>query len=351
MARRVLTARELGRATLARQLLLERAQVPVVEAVERVGGLQAQEPRPPFVGLWSRVAGFAPSGLLGPLRAGEVVRGMLMRATLHLVSAGDFAALRPALAPAMTAAMNGALRGRMDGLVLEEVIPAARALLAERPRTFDELRSLLGERFPAANDRALGYAVRTQLPLVMVPSEDRWGFPRAAEFALPAAAPARDAPAEPLVRRHLAAFGPASAADAQAWSGVRGLGAVLDGMRDELEVFADERGRELFDLPGAPRPGADTPAPPRLLPEFDSLLLAHADRSRVIADEHRPLVVTKNLRVRATFLLDGVVAGTWAIERKGRSARIALTPFGRLRKADRQALDAEGEALLAFAEA
>ncbi|HEU4979229.1 MAG TPA: winged helix DNA-binding domain-containing protein [Solirubrobacteraceae bacterium] len=350
MARRVLTARELGRATLARQLLLAREDVPVVEALERVGGLQAQEPRPPFVGLWSRLAGFAAGDQLGPLRAGELVRGMLMRATLHLVSAADFAALRPALAPVMTAAMNGALRGRMDGLDLDEVLPAARELLSERPRTFEELRALLSERFPAANDRALGYAVRTQLPLAMVPGEERWGFPRAAAFALAAAAPPEAAPAEPLVRRHLGAFGPASAADVQEWSGLRGLKVVLGGMRDELEVFDDERGRELFDLHGAPRPPGDTPAPPRLLPEFDSLVLAHADRSRVIADEHRPLVVTKNLRVRATFLLDGAVAGTWSIERKGRTATLRLAPFGRLRKADERALTAEAEALLAFAE-
>jgi hypothetical protein len=297
------------------------------------------------------VEGFRREDLLAALHDRAVVRGMLMRATLHLVSAADFAAMRPALGPVMSAAMNAALRGRMDGLDLQAVLPAAHALIAESPRTFEELRTLLSERFPAANERALGYAVRTQLPLAMVPGEERWGFPRASFFALPD--PPRlpeQAPAQPLVRRYLGAFGPAGAADVQEWSGLRGMDAVLDGMRDSLVVFEDERGRELFDLPDAPRPPADTPAPARLLGEFDSLLLAHADRTRVIADEHRPLLVTRNLRVRATFLLDGRVAGTWSIERKGRAATLRLAPFAKLRKPDATALGAEAEALLRFAE-
>ncbi len=154
-----------------------------------------------------------------------------------------------------------------------------------------------------------------------------------------------------LARRYLGAFGPASAKDLQVWSGVGGMKAVLDGMADELVVFTDERGRrELFDLPDAPRPGADVPAPPRFLPEFDNLVLAHDDRSRVIADEHRPLVTTKNLRVRATFLLDGVVAGTWTIAVRRKVATLQIAPFGSLPKRAVKPLTAEGEALLRFAE-
>ena len=162
----------------------------------------------------------------------------------------------------------------------------------------------------------------------------------------PIAAPAPEA----LVRRYLGAFGPASVADVQAWSGVGSMKGVLDAMRDELEVFADERGRELFDLPEAPRPGADAPAPVRLLPEFDNLVLAHDDRTRVIADEHRPRVTTKNLRVRATFLVDGFVAGTWTIEVKRRVATLRLEPFGALRKRAAAALRDEGERLARFVE-
>jgi hypothetical protein len=189
----------------------------------------------------------------------------------------------------------------------------------------------------------------------MVPDADGGsrGYPRVCAFALAeefldsALAPA--AP-DALVRRYLGAFGPASVADVQAWSGIGGLKPVLDGMRDELEVFADGRGRELFDLSDAPRPGADAAAPVRYLPEFDNLLLAYDDRSRIISDEHRPLVTTKNLRVKATFLVDGVVAGTWTIGLKRRVATLELQPFGRLAKRVVEELTAEGEALARFAE-
>jgi hypothetical protein len=219
------------------------------------------------------------------------------------------------------------------------VLPVARELLTAEPRTFDELRGVLQERFPAVNERALGFCVRMLVPLTMVPSDDRWGFPRAARFAL-ADVPA-DGDAGAIVRPYLAAFGPAGAADLATWSGLSATAALLDGMRDQLAVFADERGRELFDLPDAPRPDEDVPAPPRLLPDFDNLVLAHKDRTRVLADAHRGAVVTKNLRVRATFLVDGEVAGTWKLERSG----VVLEPFGRLRAADRKALQAEGDQL------
>jgi hypothetical protein len=187
----------------------------------------------------------------------------------------------------------------------------------------------------------------------MVPTEDRWAFPSVASFT-----PAEgwvgklssDGSPEALVLRYLAAFGPATAGDAQTWSGLPGLRPVLEGLRPRLHVFEDERGRELFDLPDAPRPDEDVPAPPRFLPEFDNLVLAHADRTRVLADEHRPLVVTKNLRVRATFLWDGFVRGTWEVERKKDVAILKLTPFGPLPKRASKELAAEGEGLLRFVE-
>jgi hypothetical protein len=150
------------------------------------------------------------------------------------------------------------------------------------------------------------------------------------------------------VLRYLAAFGPASAADVQTWSGLQGIKRVLEALSPRLASFVDEGGRELYDLPDAPRPGESVPAPPRFLPDFDSLLLAHADRARVIADEHRPAVVTKNLRVRATFLIDGFVAGTWEIKRARRAATLTITPFAALTKRKRDALTAEGASLLRF---
>jgi hypothetical protein len=353
MAPKTLTVEDLNRATLARQMLLERASVGVVEGVERLAGIQAQEPKHPYIGLWTRIEGFGAADLRAALLAREVVRATLMRSTLHLMSAAHYRALRMSMQPSMSVALR-VLGARSEGLDLERVLPAARELLDGRPSTFDEIRARLQEQFPDVNDRALGYAVRTLVALVMVPAEqERWGFPRAAQFALAEdwlGAPPADADPAALVRCYLAAFGPASAVDAQTWSGVGGMKRVLHGMRDELEVFADERGRELFDLPDAPRPAASVPAPPRFLPEFDNLVLAHDDRTRVIADEYRPRVTTKNLRVRATFLCDGFVRGTWTIESKRGVATLRLTPFAVLPRRAIKPLRVEGQRLLGFVE-
>lgn len=338
-----MNVRELNRATLARQMLLDREEVGVVEAVERLGGLQAQEPKPPFLSLWSRVSDFDRSHLHDALGSGEVVRAMMMRATLHLVSSSDFAAVRGALQPVMDAAMRGALRGRDGGYEVDAVVRAATAAVRKKSLTFGELRVVLAEQFPEANDRALGYTVRTQLPLVMVPTEDRWSFPRDARFG---PAPALRTPdLEHLVRRYLGAFGPATVADVQTWCGLKGLKEVVARM-DDLERL-DSR---LLDLPGTPRPDGDVEAPARFLPEFDSLLLAHADRTRIVADEHRPGLVTKNLRVRAVFLWDGFAAGTWEVKATKKLATMTLQPFAKLPREARKPLVEEGERLLRFAE-
>ncbi|MDQ6804303.1 MAG: winged helix DNA-binding domain-containing protein [Actinomycetota bacterium] len=352
MATTTLTTRQRNRATLARQLLLEPAELSVPEAVERLGGLQAQEPKPPFIGLWTRLAEFEEADLEQALHDRSVVRATMMRGTLHLATADDYAGFRAPLQTMLARGMMSALRDRAEGLDPDAVLPVARELLEARPRTFDELRTLLQEAFPEVNHRALGYAVRMLLPLVMVPTADRWAFPRVAEFTLAERWLGRplsgDEGPEELVLRYLAAFGPASAADVQTWSGLQGIKAVLDGLRPRLASFADEGGRELFDLPDAPRPPDSVAAPPRLLPEFDSLLLAHADRARVIADEHRPAVITKNLRVRATFLIDGFVRGTWEIKRSRRTAKLTITPFAPLSKRDAAALRTQATALLRF---
>ena len=345
-----MNARELNLATLARQLLLQRQRLGVVDAVERLGGLQAQEPRPPFLALWSRIEGFERDDLHTALQKSQVVRAMLMRATLHLVSRKQYAALRPVLDDVMTRAMTGALKGRDQGLDLDKVLPAATKLLKKAPRTFNELRAELSEQFPKVNQRALGYAVRTQLPLVMVPSDDPWGFPRDAQFALPGTKQRRADP-EALVLSYLGAFGPATAADVQRWSGLKGINPVLDGLRERLVTFkAEGARRELFDLPDAPRPGADADAPPRFLPDFDSLVLAHDDRTRLIADEHKPKIASKNLRIPAMVLWDGFATGTWRIERKRGVATLAVTPFGKRPRGAKTALEPEALALLAFAE-
>ena len=343
-----MNAKALNRATLARQALLVRASDPLA-MVERLVGLQAQQARPPFVGLWSRVEGFGREQLHALVRDKAVVRATMMRGTLHLVSAADYVALRGALAPLFAAGVKAILGKRVDGLDLAKLSAFARTKL---PATFETLRPVLAKKFPKFDDRALGYAVRMTLPLVQVPTDDRWAYPASSDFACaeawlgravdPAAASAL------LVKRYLAAFGPASVRDAQTWSGLRDLAPVFAQLRDELVTFRDGK-RELFDLPDAPRPDADTAVPVRFLPDFDNLVLSHDDRSRVIADAHRPAVVTKNLQVKATFLVDGVVAGTWTIERK-KAATLVLSPFATLKKPVRAALEAEGEPLVRFVE-
>jgi hypothetical protein len=348
-----LSVRALNRATLARQLLLARESVPVVEAVARLCGMQAQEPKPPFIGLWTRVSDFQAAELHTALHDRSLVRATMMRATLHLMTAADYTAFRSAMQPMLDGAMR-VLGDRAEGLEPVQVVPAARALLEKRPRTFNDVRALLQAEFPAVNDRALGYAVRMCVPLVMVPTQDRWAFPRTSEFALAdswlGASPADAPEADALVLRYLASFGPASVADAQAWSGLTALGEVFERLRPGLRVFADDKGRELFDLPDAPRPSEDAPAPARFLPEFDNLVLAHADRRRVISDRDRPSLTSKNLRVRSVFLWDGFARGIWDMVYKRKVATMTLRPFEPLPSGAIESLTTEGHSLLRFAE-
>lgn len=325
----------------------------MTEAVGRLCGMQAQEPKPPYLGLWTRLDGFRASDLHGALHDRSLVRATMMRATLHLTTGDDYAAFRTALQPMLDSALR-VLGDRAKNLDVSEVVPVARALFAGAPRTFNEARALLQQEFPDVNDRALGYTVRLCLPLVMVPTEDRWGFPRNSRFTLADDWLGADLATEPatdeLLLRYLAAYGPASAADAQTWSGLAATGEAWERLRPGLRVFTDDKGRELFDLPDAPRPDEDVPAPARFLPEFDSLVLAHADRRRVIADAHRPSLTTKNLRVRAVFLWDGFAHGVWETEYKRKVATLRLRPFEPLPRAAIDELTAEGESLLRFLE-
>jgi hypothetical protein len=350
----VLTREALNRATLARQMLLAREKTTVPKAVERLAGLQAQLARPPFIGLWSRVAGFRAEDLARAVRDRKVVRATLMRGTLHLMTTKDYLELRPALQPLLSEAVEGVLRRRATRIDLDQVTKAARACLDEQPRTFEDLRAVLAQAWPDLDVRALGYAVRMHLPLVQVPTDTRWGWPGAACFA-PAESwigrkMGKGGGATALVMRYLGAFGPASVRDAQAWSGMRSLADAFAALRPKLKVFHDEKGRELFDLPKAPRPPSGTPAPVRFLPDYDNLVLAHADRTRVVADAHRARLAAKNLQVPATFLVDGFVAGSWKIERARSTAALVVTPFVPLSGKARAELIEEGTALLRFAE-
>jgi hypothetical protein len=347
----VLSAKAINRATLARQLLLERAAVGPAEAVRQLAGMQGQEPKHPYVGLWTRLDGFADADLTAAVEARDVVRATLFRGTLHLVTAEDYLRFRTTLAPVLEAGLK-MLKERGEGLEPDKVVASARKLLAKEPLTFTEVRDALQQQFPDVNDRALGFCTRMMVPLVMYPTDTRWGWPANARFT-PAEQwigrkPFLDAVPEELVIRYLDAFGPATPADFQTWSGLPGAKAVFEAA--ELERFEDGTGRTLYDVPKAPRPDPDTPAPVRFLPEFDNLLLAHAKRERVIGDAYRPAVFTKNLRVKATYLVDGHVAGLWTAEKKRAVATLTLTPFEPVAKRVTTALEREGEALLRFLE-
>lgn len=311
------------------------------------------------MGLWTRLAGFAREALVRAAHERRVVRATAMRATIHLLAAADFVAWRAALQP-MLARVSRTIAAK-DARLLDDAEALARegrAFFAGRPATFDALRAWLRERRPGDNERALAYGIRTLLPLVQLPTDARWGWPGAADFALADEWLGRRVPVETaddalpqLVRRYLAAFGPATPRDMATWSGFTGMRETFEAMRPGLVTFRDARGRELFDLPDAPRPDEDVPAPPRFVPDYDNLVLAHEDRARIVAEEHRPRITAgRNLQVRPVFLLDGFAAGTWGIRRKGRTASLVLEPFGRLTKKAVGALEEEGDALLRFAD-
>jgi hypothetical protein len=334
-------------------MLLARESATVVDAVGRLAGLQAQLARPPFIGLWTRLQQFERSDLTSQLVARRIVRVPSMRATLHLMTADDFAAYRSALQLALDRALSWIAK-RLTDADRATIEPAGREFFATAA-PFDSLRKFLATQYPTADHRALAYAIRLAVPLVQVPTTtDPWGFPGAASFVLADRWIKKKLRPRPdtagLVRLYLAAFGPATMADARAWSGLPNVTEAFEALRPSLVTFRDERTRELFDLPDAPRPDAETPAPVRLLPDFDNLLLAHDDRSRIIADAHRPRVASANLQIAATFLVDGVVAGTWKIERKGKRAALTLRPFGSVAKKDLKALQEEAHRLLQFVE-
>jgi hypothetical protein len=351
---RVLTLRELNRATLERQMLVRRQKLPAAEAIEHLVGLQAQAPNPPYVGLWTRLEGFHPDELARLITDRRAVRIALMRNTIHLVTARDCLKLRPLVQPIFDRALyaNRTHRASIDGMDVEAVVAAGRALLEVRPRTAKELGELLQERWPNRDPSSLARAIRHLVPLVQVPPRGIWGKSGQATHTTAEAWLGRPLDPDPsldeLVVRYLAAFGPATVRDVQIWSGLARLGEVTDRLRPHLRTFRDERCKELFDLPDAPRPDPGTPAPPRFLPEFDNLILSHADRTRIISNDYRKEIASKNGMVPATVLVDGFVRGTWKTERTRRKVTLVIEPFEPLSKEDCDALAEEGEQLVRF---
>ncbi|MEU1281271.1 winged helix DNA-binding domain-containing protein [Streptomyces sp. NPDC005805] len=344
----VLGTRALNRATLARQLLLERADMDPVAAVTHLVGLQAQNVKPPYLALAARLDGFDPETLSTAMADRTVARMVTLRSTIHTHTADDCLGLRPLVQPARDRELHQFL-GRLPGVDLPRLARLTRELVEEHPHTMAQLRDALTVHWPDADPPALSVAARCLLPLVQVTPRGLWG--RSGQVALTTAEhwfgrPAEETPdPDGTVLRYLAAFGPASVKDFQTWAGLTRTREVFERLRPDLLVFHDARGTELFDLPDAPRPDPDTPAPPRLLPEFDNLLLSHADRARVVSADHKPRTWKGNQAFR-TFLLDGFVAGLWRTEATTSAAFLTLEPFTPLTRPQRTALTKEAHRTL-----
>ncbi|MGH3255659.1 MAG: winged helix DNA-binding domain-containing protein [Streptosporangiaceae bacterium] len=361
----MLSQRALNRALLSRQLLLDQPDLPedpaarragVIGAIEHLVGLQAQAPFPPYYGLWSRLPGFRPDDLASLITDRSVVRIALMRGTIHLVSARDCLPLRRLLQPVLERGMRGVFGKQLAGVDAVALAAAGRDLVEAAPMTFSALGEALSGRWPLHPPAALAQGVRAHVPLVQVPPRAVWG--RAGQSLHTSAEHWLGGQAQTvawfpetrpgLVTRYLAAFGPATVADVAAWSGLTGMRAVLEELRPSLVTFRDEQGAELFDLPSAPRPDPDLPAPVRLAAEFDNLLLAHADRTRVVSAANLKRFYTINGIFPGSVLVDGFVAGMWRLARSKGSAALAIELFGPLSRSNRDLVAEEGARMLAF---
>lgn len=354
----VLSLRELNRALLARQMLLERRRVSVTKAVEDLACLQAQWAPSPYVALWTRLRDFRRDQLTAGIDRGDLIKATLMRATLHLVSAREYAAYALATLEGRSASWRppGAPALRDLGTMHANVIRFA----ARAPRTRDEIRDHVAGHMPknAATDERLRrwflWAALATSGLVWEPAGAHFSYRTTPRFVAPPAAlrrpPRPEAAYDLVVRHHLAAFGPAGVADVATWGSLRvpQIRAALGRMTD-VRTFRDERGRELFDLARAPRPSAETPAPPRFLARFDAAILGYdaPERTRILPEPYRKQVIFA-AEVWPTFLVDGFVAGRWSIAAKPKEAVVELKPFGKLSRADRTALVEEGERLARF---
>jgi Winged helix DNA-binding domain len=346
----VLGPRALNRALLDRQMLLRRRRIQALDAVERLVALQAQVPRDPYVALWTRVDGFRAEALSNAMEERRVVRMTLLRGTLHSVTARDALALRSLIQPAIEKVAFGSSPLRTlvrAGVNLDEAVELLRRLLEESPKTRAELVRAIAERWPDVDADSLGFAMYV-IPTVQTTPRGLWSRSGASRFTTVEAWLGRPVDErgdlDKLIRRYLAAFGPAGVADAQYWSGLTGLGIAFEQMRPSLRTFLDENGRELFDLPNARRPNADTSAPVRFLPEYDNVVIGHKDRNRIVAPG-----TTRWTGVGwGMVLVDGFTSARWILERERDAATLRIEPFRRLTRSERAEVADEGDRLAAF---
>lgn len=352
----VLDLHALNRTTLARQHLLERAPAgsDPLDVLDQVGGLQAQLPAPPMLGLWSRVAEFERRHLLDLVAAGEVVRGTTLRGTLHLVTAREYRRMRLTLQPVLEAFIRTMGR-RVREQDVEPALELGRSMFDAGPRQVGDVKRAFEERFPDSEAQALANIVRMRLPLLIVPDvelPDGWAgnapFAHACEVVGDTLEP--DAGVESMVPPYLRAFGPASPADMQVWSGLRGCRAAMESMRanGELSTRVTHEDVELLDMPDEASVRVEVAAPVRFLPRWDNLLLSHADRSRVLDPAFKPRLASSNGMSPPVFLVDGFAHGTWSVEHAGGEATLLLERWMPLTRDAEAELVREGEALVEF---
>jgi hypothetical protein len=354
----VLTLRELNRAALARQMLLRRESVPVATAIERLAALQAQWAPSPYIALWSRLKDFERERLWNAIeKKHTVIRARLMRGTLHLVSARDFYAYAVATQDLQRGAWN---RLQVGQGVDPKAVAKLAAAFAREPRSKEDVVAHLTERlgsFGGSYKWLIWRFVSAHADLVSAPPGGHWAhggtnapYVAARHWIAAGSRPDEEHALRHLINRYLAAFGPAGLADIAQFAGQvpARIRPVLERLTPSLRRFADEQGHQLFDLPRGPRPSADVKAPVRFLPRYDELLIGYEHRDRVIAARHRAAVYSKNAIIEAVFLVDGVAAGTWAVETTKSEAVLRIRPFGRLARADRVAAVDEGESLARF---
>lgn len=345
-----LSNRTLNRTLLARQLLLERTAMPIVDTVEHLGGLQAQAPVPPYLALWTRLKPFTVDALSKLILDRSLVRMTLWRGTLHLISVSDVYLMRTALQPELNkwarVAMPPATRVEID---FDKLARITREYVDTEPRTVAEIGAFLEEHFPGAKARELSTQAQMLVPMVQVPPRGIWGVggvPQNVAMAtwlgrdLPSAAPVAE-----LVTRYLRAFGPASLADMQAWSRLTGLKAHAAEL--DLVEYRTEAGKVLLDVPDGVITDEDTPAPARLLPSFDNVLLSHADRTRIMSEEARSRWgAVRNGVFPPTFLVDGFVRGTWSVAESKDTATLTIEPYFKTTKKDLAGVVREAKAVL-----
>lgn len=350
MAQTRLTLRQLNRTLLARQMLLERQAAPPLAAIERLIALQSQIPNPPYIGLWTRLRSFERDHLTELLEARQIARAPWIRSTLHLVSAADHQRFQSVIQPALVRGLRSFFGARGANLDIERLLKIAKPFLETHQPAIGALREHLQEHEPQLNKEAMAYAVRSYLPLVQIPPSGTWGAGTRATYTTADSWLGGPDPADlpSLFRRYLAAFGPASVMDFQTWAGMTRLKSQLGPTLGDLMVYQSESGRTIYDLPEATIAAPAALAPVRFIPEYDNLLIAHLDRSRILPDEHRKKVFLSAGRVIGTVLLDGFVGATWQVKKDKRSLSLFVKLFAAQPNDCLRAIEEEGDRLLRF---